>query len=154
MFLTDVLPGEGTDCDGKTVPESAAAEQEQSKDGGADMAARQDCDSNNKLVAKPGVDKACTQINQLCLWCTQSAGSSSFECVTSFTSHLTQGRSGYWLPSVGGGREGGSFFPSRNDPCLPLFHNCSWVSHPASHAHAESAFVASESCPHARDGHS
>ena len=61
-----LLPGEGTESEGKTVPESAAAEQEQSKDGGADMAARQDSDGHNKLAAKPGDVRACTWIFLVC----------------------------------------------------------------------------------------
>ena len=55
-----VLPCDGTDSEGQTALESTAAEQEQSKDGSADMAARQDSDSNKKLAAKPGDDRACT----------------------------------------------------------------------------------------------
>ena len=56
MLHAVVLP----ESEGKTVPESAAAEQEQSKDGGAEMAARQDKHGNHKLAAKPGDDRACT----------------------------------------------------------------------------------------------
>ena len=84
-----VLPGEGADTEGKTLPESTAAEQERSKDGGADLAARQDSDSNNKLAAKPGDDRACTLMNLLGQGCTQSAGSSYPENLNFFKPLLT-----------------------------------------------------------------